>query len=164
MAGMNFKPASLKQRICSLDLQIKTKKALVQNLIDQKHELRQSYLVSMEKFRQNIVKESPGIDSIQDDYSLDIENLDKEEQVLALELDELSNQRYQLRKTLLESNASLFIAKNHILFFLGFVFLLQVRECLSLINMSCTRMFHNNKTFRISFLPLFIMVVRKIPC
>lgn len=122
MAGMNFKPASLKQRICSLDLQIKTKKALVQNLIDQRHELRQSYLVSMEKFRRNIVEEHSGIDRIQDDYNLDIENLDKEEQVLALELDELSNQRDQLRKTLLESNASLFITKNHILFFVGFVF------------------------------------------
>ena len=123
MTGMNFKQASLKQRICSLDLQIKTKKALVQNLIDQKHELRQSYLVSMEIFRRNIVEEHSGIDSIQDDYNLDIENLDKEEQVLALELDELSNQRDQLRKTLLESNASLFIAKKHVLAFLGFILL-----------------------------------------
>jgi len=121
MTGMNFKPASLKQRIYSLDRQIKTKQALVQNLIDQKHELRQTYLVSMEKFRRNIVVENSRIDSIQDDYNLDIEKLDKEEQVLALELDELSNQRDQLRKTLLESNASLFITKKHVLAFLGFI-------------------------------------------
>ncbi len=118
---MNFKPANLKQRIYSLDRQIKTKQALVQNVIDQKHELRQSYLVSMEKFRRNMVVENLGIDSIQDDYNSGIENLDKEEQVLALELDELSNQRDQLRKTLLESNASLFITKKHVLASIGFI-------------------------------------------
>ncbi|NKB73495.1 MAG: hypothetical protein GKR83_03135 [Synechococcus sp. s2_metabat2_7] len=118
---MNFKPANLKQRIYSLDRQIKTKQALVQNVIDQKHELRQSYLVSMEKFRRNMVVENLGIDSIQDDYNSGIENLDKEEQVLALELEELSNQRDQLRETLLESNASLFITKKHVLASIGFI-------------------------------------------
>jgi hypothetical protein len=121
MTGMNFKPANLKQRIYSLDRQIKTKQALVQNVIDQKHELRQSYLVSMEKFRRNMVVENLGIDSIQDDYNSGIENLDKEEQVLALELEELSNQRDQLRETLLESNASLFITKKHVLASIGFI-------------------------------------------
>jgi len=121
MTEMNFKPANLKQRIYSLDRQIKTKQALVQNVIDQKHELRQSYLVSMEKFRRNMVVENLGIDSIQDDYNSGIENLDKEEQVLALELEELSNQRDQLRETLLESNASLFITKKHVLASIGFI-------------------------------------------
>ena len=122
MTERNFKPASLKQRIFSLDRQINTKQALVQNLIDQKHELRQSYIVSMEKMRQNIVEKDSGIDRIQDDYNSKIVNLDREEQVLALELDELSNQRDQLRKALLESNASLFIAKKHVLVFLVFIF------------------------------------------
>ena len=123
MTERNFKPASLKQRISSLDWQINTKQALVQNLIDQKHELRQSYIVSMEKIRQNIVEKDSGIHRIQDDYNSKIVNLDREEQVLALELEELSNQRDQLRKTLLESNASLFIAKKHVLAFLGFILL-----------------------------------------
>jgi hypothetical protein len=122
MTEMNFKPASLKQRIYSLDRQIYTKQALVQNIIDQKHELRQSYIVSMEEMRHNIVVKDSGIDRIQDDYNSLIVNLDREEQVLALELDELSNQRDQLRKALLESNASLFIAKKHVLVFLVFIF------------------------------------------
>ena len=121
MTERNFKPASLKQRISSLDWQINTKQAFVQHLIDQKHELRQSYIVSMEKIRQNIVEKDSGIHRIQDNYNSKIVNLDREEQVLALELDELSNQRDQLRKALLESNASLFIAKKHVLVFLVFI-------------------------------------------
>ena len=75
----------------------------------------------MEKIRQNIVEKDSGIHRIQDDYNSKIVNLDREEQVLALELDELSNQRDQLRKALLESNASLFIAKKHVLVFLVFI-------------------------------------------
>ena len=122
MTETNFKPASLNQRISSLDRQINTKQALVQNLIDQKHELRQSYIASMEEMRQNIVEKDSGIDRIQDDFNSLIVNLDREEQVLALELDELSNQRDKLRKALLESNASLFIAKKHVLVFLVFIF------------------------------------------
>jgi flagellin-specific chaperone FliS len=122
MTERNFKLASLKQRISSLDRQINTKQALVQNLIDQKHELRQSYIVSMEEMRHNIVEKDSGIDRIQDDFNSLIVNLDREEQVLALELDELSNQRDQLRKALLDSNASLFIAKKHVLVFLVFIF------------------------------------------
>ncbi|WP_115071763.1 hypothetical protein [Synechococcus sp. UW179B] len=122
MTERNVKPASLKQRIYSLDRQINTKQALVQNLIDQKHELRQSYIVSMEEMRHNIVEKYSGIDRIQDDYNSLIVNLDREEQVLGLELDELSNQRDLLRKALLESNASLFIAKKHVLVFLVFIF------------------------------------------
>ena len=121
MSERNSKPPSLKQCISSLDRQINTKQALVQNLIDQKHDLRQSYIVSMEEMRHNIVEIDSGIDRIQDDYNSLIVNLDREEQVLALELDELSNQRDQLRKALLESNASLFIAKKHVLVFLVFI-------------------------------------------
>ena len=122
MTETNFKPASLNQRISSLDRQINTKQALVQNLIDQKHELRQSYIASMEEMRHNIVEKDSGIDRIQDDFNSLIVNLDREEQVLALELDELSNQRDKLRKALLDSNASLFIAKKHVLVFLVFIF------------------------------------------
>lgn len=40
MTGKNFMPASLKQRISFLAQQIKTKKTLIQYLIDQKHVLR----------------------------------------------------------------------------------------------------------------------------
>ncbi len=120
MTGKNFKPASLKQRISSLAQQIKTKKTLIQSIIDQKHELRQSYIVSMEKIRQNIVKKCSEVSSIQDDYNSEILRLDKEEQVLTLELDELLNQRDQLSKTLLDQNTGLFFSKKLVLLFLTF--------------------------------------------
>ena len=111
MTVKNFKPASLKQRISFLAKQIKTKKTLIQKLIDQKHELRQSYIVSMEKMRQNIVQKHSGNHSIQDDYHFEIVRLDKEEQVLTLEVDELLNQRDRLNKSLLDQNTGLFISK-----------------------------------------------------
>lgn len=120
MTGMNLKQARLKQRIYSLDLQINTKQNLVKNLIDQKHELRQAYLVSMEKVRQNLVDQNSGIARIQEDYNSDIENLDKEERFLALELDELLNQRDWLSKTLLNHNTGPFLSKKSILVFLTF--------------------------------------------
>ena len=122
MTEENFKPASLKQRISSLAQQIKTKKTLIQSVIDQKHELRQSYIVSMEKIRQNIVEKCSEVYSIQDDYDSEIVRLDKEEQVLTLELDELLNQRDQLSKTLLDQNTGLSFPKKLVLLLLTFSF------------------------------------------
>ena len=44
MAGKSEKPIHIKQNIASLDQQIKVKEKLVQKVIDQKQDLRQSYI------------------------------------------------------------------------------------------------------------------------
>ncbi len=150
MTGKNFKPASLKQRISFLAKQIKTKKTLIQKLIDQKHELRQSYIVSMEKMRQNIVQKHLGNHSIQDDYNFEIVRLDKEEQVLTLEIDELLNQRDRLNKSLLDQDTGLFISKKFILAFLTFSFFVVCLGLLVTQKHILFSMFHNSKEFRIN--------------
>ena len=115
MTGKSEKPIHIKQNISSLDQQIKAKEKLVQKVIDQKQDLRQSYIEAMEGMRRNMASKDLSIESNQDDFASRMERLDKEEQAFSLEIKGLSEQRAQLNKSLIDDHASLFVSRKTIL-------------------------------------------------
>ena len=115
MTGKSEKPIHIKQNISSLDQQIKAKEKLVQKVIDQKQDLRQSYIEAMEGMRRNMASKDLSIESNQDDFTSRMERLDKEEQAFSLEIKGLSEQRAQLNKRLIDGHASLFVSRKTIL-------------------------------------------------
>ena len=115
MTGKSEKPIHIKQNISSLDQQIKAKEKLVQKVIDQKQDLRQSYIEAMEGMRRTMASKDLSIESNQDDFTSRMERLDKEEQAFSLEIIGLSEQRAQLNKSLIDGHASLFVSKKTIL-------------------------------------------------
>ena len=115
MTGKSEKPIHIKQNISSLDQQIKAKEKLVQKVIDQKQDLRQSYIEAMEGMRKNMASKDLSIESNQDDFTSRMERLDKEEQAFSLEIKGLSEQRAQLNKRLIDGHASLFVSRKAIL-------------------------------------------------
>ena len=115
MTGKSEKPIHIKQNISSLDQQIKAKEKLVQKVIDQKQDLRQSYIEAMEGMRKNMASKDLSIESNQDDFTSRMERLDKEEEAFSLEIKGLSEQRAQLNKSLIDGHASLFVSRKTIL-------------------------------------------------
>ena len=115
MTGKSEKPIHIKQNISSLDQQIRAKEKLVQEVIDQKQDLRQSYIEAMEGMRKNMANKDLSIESNQDDFTSTMERLDKEEEALSVEIKGLSEQRAQLNKSLIDGHASLFISRKTIL-------------------------------------------------
>ena len=115
MTGKSEKPIHIKQNISSLDQQIRAKEKLVQEVIDQKKDLRQSYIEAMEGMRKNMANKDLSIESNQDDFTSTMERLDKEEEALSVEIKGLSEQRAQLNKSLIDGHASLFISRKTIL-------------------------------------------------
>ena len=115
MTGKSEKPIHIKQNISSLDQQIRAKEKLVQEVIDQKQDLRQSYIEAMEGMRKNMANKGLSIESNQDDFTSRMERLDKEEEAFSLEIKWLSEQRAQLHKSLIDGHASLFISRKTIL-------------------------------------------------
>ena len=115
MTGKSEKPIHIKQNISSLDQQIKAKEKLVQKVIDQKQNLRQSYIEAMEGMRKNMASKDLSIESNQDDFTSRMERLDKEEEAFSLEVKALSEQRAQLNKSLIDGHASLFVSRKAIL-------------------------------------------------
>ena len=115
MTGKSEKPIHIKQNIASLDQQIKVKEKLVQKVIDQKQDLRQSYIEAMEGMRRNMASKDSSIESNQDDFTSRMERLDKEEEAFSLEVKGLSEQRAQLNKSLIDGHASLFVSRKTIL-------------------------------------------------
>ncbi len=115
MTGKSEKPIHIKQNISSLDQQIKAKEKLVQKVIDQKQDLRQSYIEAMEGMRRNMASKDLSIESNQDDFTSRMERLDKEEQAFSFEIKGLSEQRAQLNKRLIDGHASLFVSRKTIL-------------------------------------------------
>ena len=115
MTGKSEKPIHIKQNISSLDQQIKAKEKLVQKVIDQKQNLRQSYIEAMEGMRKNMANKDLSIESNQDDFTSTMERLDKEEEALSVEIKGLSEQRAQLNKSLIDGHASLFVSRKTIL-------------------------------------------------
>ena len=115
MTGKSEKPIHIKQNISSLDQQIKAKEKLFQKVIDQKQDLRQSYIEAMEGMRKNMASKDLSIESNQDDFTSRMERLDKEEEAFSLEVKGLSEQRAQLNKSLIDGHASLFVSKKTIL-------------------------------------------------
>ena len=111
MAGKKTKPFSPREDISSLNKQIKTKEKRVQEVIDQKQGVRQSYLEAMEKLRKNTTNKLLSIGNIQDDFTSTMECLDKEEESFNLEIKELSERRAQLNKSIIDKNASSFFSK-----------------------------------------------------
>ena len=115
MTGKSEKPIHIKQNISSLDQQIRAKEKLIQEVIDQKQDLRQSYIEAMEGMRKNMANKDLSIESNQDDFTSTMERLDKEEEALSVEVKGLSEQRAQLNKSLIDGHASLFISRKTIL-------------------------------------------------
>ena len=115
MTGKSEKPIHIKQNISSLDQQIKAKEKLIQKVIDQKQDVRQSYIEAMEGMRKNMASKDLSIESNQDDFTSRMERLDKEEQAFSLEIKGLSEQRAQLSKSLIDGHASLFVSRKAIL-------------------------------------------------
>ena len=115
MTGKSEKPIHIKQNISSLDQQIKAKEKLVQKVIDQKQNLRQSYIEAMEGMRKNVANKDLSVESNQDDFTSRMERLDKEEEAFSLEIKGLSEQRAQINKSLIDGHASLFISRKTIL-------------------------------------------------
>ena len=115
MTGKSEKPIHIKQNISFLDQQIKVKEKLVQKVIDQKQDLRQSYIEAMEGMRRNMASKDLSIESNQDDFTSRMERLDKEEQAFSLEIKGLSERRAQLNKSLIDGHASLFVSRKAIL-------------------------------------------------
>ena len=108
-------PIYVKQNISSLDQQIRAKEKLIQEVIDQKQDLRQSYIEAMEGMRKNMANKDLSIESNQDDFTSTMERLDKEEEALSVEVKGLSEQRAQLNKSLIDGHASLFVSRKTIL-------------------------------------------------
>ena len=115
MTGKSEKPIHIKQNISSLDQQIKAKEKLVQKVIDQKQDLRQSYIEAMEGMRKNMANKDLSIESNQDNFTSRMEHLDNEEEAFGLEIKALSEQRAQLNKSLIDGHASLFVSRKAIL-------------------------------------------------
>ena len=115
MTGKSEKPIHIKQNIASLDQQIKVNEKLVQKVIDQKQDLRQSYIEAMEGMRKNMANKDLSIESNQDDFTSRMERLDTEEEVFSLEIKGLSERRAQLNKSLIDGHASLFVSRKTIL-------------------------------------------------
>ena len=115
MTGKSEKPIHVKQNISSLDQQIRAKEKLIQEVIDQKQDLRQSYIEAMEGMRKNMANKDLSIESNQDDFTSTMERLDKEEEALSVEVKGLSEQRAQLNKSLVDGHASLFVSRKTIL-------------------------------------------------
>ena len=115
MTGKSEKPIHIKQNISSLDQQIRAKEKRVQEVIDQKQDLRQSYIEAMEGMRKNMANKDLSIESNQDDFTSTMERLDKEEEALSVEIKGLSEQRAQLNKSLIDGHASLFVSRKTIL-------------------------------------------------
>lgn len=115
MTGKSEKPIHIKQNISSLDQQIKAKEKLVQKVIDQKQDLRQSYIEAMEGMRKNMDNKDLSVESNQDDFTSRMERLDTEEEAFSLEIKGLSEQRAQLNKSLIDGHASLFVSRKTIL-------------------------------------------------
>ena len=115
MTGKSEKPIHIKQNISFLDQQIKAKEKLIRKVIDQKQDLRQSYIEAMEGMRRNMASKDLSIESNQDDFTSRMERLDKEEQAFSLEIKGLSEQRAQLSKSLIDGHASLFVSRKTIL-------------------------------------------------
>ena len=115
MTGKSEKPIHIKQNISFLDQQIKVKEKLVQKVIDQKQDLRQSYIEAMEGMQKNMANKDLSIESNQDDFTSRMERLDKEEEAFSLEIKALSEQRAQLNKSLIDGHASLFVSRKAIL-------------------------------------------------
>ncbi|MGB4533493.1 MAG: hypothetical protein WBI13_06345 [Synechococcus sp.] len=115
MTGKSEKPIHIKQNISSLDQQIKTKEKLIRKVIDQKQNLRQSYIEAMEGMRKNMASKDLSIESNQDDFTSRMERLDKEEEAFSLEIKGFSKQRAQLNKSLIDGHASLFVSRKTIL-------------------------------------------------
>ena len=105
------KPFSIKQNISSLNQQIKIKEKLVQKIIDQKQDLRQSYIEAMAEMRKNATNELATIEHNQDNFTSAMDRLDNEEGVFSLEIKELSERRAQLNKSLIVQNSNLFVPK-----------------------------------------------------
>ena len=103
------KPFSIKQNISSLNQQIKIKEKLVQKIIDQKRDLRQSYIEAMAEMRKNAANELATIEHNQDNFTSAMDRLDNEEGVFSLEIKELSERRAQLNKSLIVQNSNLFV-------------------------------------------------------
>ena len=115
MTGKSKKPIRIEQNLSSLDQQIRAKEKLIQEVIDQKQDLRQSYIEAMEGMRKNMANKDLSIESNQDDFTSTMERLDKEEEVLSVEVKGLSEQRAQLNKSLIDGHASLFVSRKTIL-------------------------------------------------
>ena len=115
MTGKSEKPIHVKQNISSLDQQIRAKEKFIQEVIDQKQDLRQSYIEAMEGMRKNMANKDLSIESNQDDFTSTMERLDKEEEALSVEIKGLSEQRAQLNKSLIDGHASLFVSRKTIL-------------------------------------------------
>ena len=115
MTGKSEKPIHVKQNISSLDQQIRAKEKLIQEVIDQKQDLRQSYIEAMEGMRKNMANKDLSIESNQDDFTSTMERLDKEEEALSVEVKGLSEQRAQLNKSLIDGHAGLFVSRKTIL-------------------------------------------------
>ena len=115
MTGKSKKPIHIKQNISSLDQQIKAKEKLIQKVIDQKQDLRQSYIEAMEGMRKNMANKDLSVESNQDDFTSRMERLDNEEEAVNLEIKALSEQRAQLNKSLIDGHASLFVSRKTIL-------------------------------------------------
>ena len=111
MTGKKPKPFGIKQNISSLNQQIKIKEKLVQKIIDQKRDLRQSYIEAMAELRKNATNKLASIKKNQDNFTSTMDQLDNAEEVFSLEIKELSEQRAQLNKNLIDQNASLFVTK-----------------------------------------------------
>ena len=115
MTGKSEKPIHIKQNISSLDRQIRAKEKLAQEVIDQKQDLRQSYIEAMEGMRKSMAHKHVSIESNQDDFTSTMDRLDKEEEVLSLEIKGLSEQRSQLNKILIDRHAGVFMSRKTIL-------------------------------------------------
>ena len=115
MTVKNEKLIHLRQNISSLDQQIRAKEKLAQKIIEQKQDLRQLYIEAMEKMRKDSAKQYSSIESKQDDFTSTMDRLDKEEEVINLEIKGLSEQRVQLNRSLIDRNSSLFISRKRVL-------------------------------------------------
>ena len=115
MKAKSEKPIHIKQNISFLDQQIKAKEKLIQKVIVQKQDLRQSYIEAMEGMRKNMANKDLSVESNQDEFTSRMERLDKEEDAFSLEIKGLSEQRAQLNKSLIDGHASLFVSKKTIL-------------------------------------------------
>ena len=115
MTVKNEKLIHLRQNISSLDQQIRAKEKLAQKIIEQKQDLRQLYIEAMERMRKDSAKQYSSIESKQDDFTSKMDRLDKEEEVINLEIKGLSEQRVQLNRSLIDRNSSLFISRKTVL-------------------------------------------------
>lgn len=115
MTGERTKPLELRSNIFSLSQKIKNKEKLLRKVSSQKKDLRQSYIETMEKLRNKANNKESRVVRNQEDFITTMDRLDNEEETLNLEIKDLSEQRAQLNKNLIDRNASLFIPQNLII-------------------------------------------------